>query len=203
MKKKNSTLKLHIGCFDVPLDGWYNTDVTPHIFIARIPLFPVLFHSIGFIDDAGYEKHRRRLFRKVHYLNASKKFPLQDDSVEAIYSSQMLVNLTQHRASFCLSECYRVLKPGGIFRIAVADLNHWIAAYDPNNPDIFLRQIFQPEIRGEKNRIHWMYTPQSLRKILHEAGFSNILLRDRYQGNCPDVQKIDYRSDAMFMEGGK
>jgi SAM-dependent methyltransferase len=103
----------------------------------------------------------------------------------------------------CLKEINRVLRPGGILRIATPDLDHWIATYDPGDPDTFLRRIFEPEISGDINRIHWMYTPQSLGKILQEAGFNNITPHDRFQGKCPDVQRIDYRSDVMFIEGEK
>jgi hypothetical protein len=48
-----------------------------------------------------------------------------------------------------------------------------------------------------------MYNPLSLRKILQEAGFKNVVISEMYQGKCPDVQKMDYRSDVMFMEGEK
>jgi hypothetical protein len=48
-----------------------------------------------------------------------------------------------------------------------------------------------------------MYNPFSLRKILQEAGFKNVVICEMCQGKIPDVQKIDYRSDVMFMEGEK
>lgn len=196
-------IKLHIGCFDVPLPGWYNTDITMHIFVARIPFLAHALHMLGVIDDARFQRQREGVFRSVHFLNATKRFPFHDNSIEAVYSSCMLASFTRLNALKCLKEINRVLCPGGILRLATPDLASWIATYDPEDPDTFLRRIFEPEIRGEKNRIHWMYTSQSLRNILHEAGFKNIAARERHQGKCPDVQSIDYRSDVLFMEGEK
>jgi SAM-dependent methyltransferase len=196
-------LKLHIGCFDVPLAGWYNTDITMHIFVARIPFLAHVLCFLGLIDEKRFQQHREGVFRSVHFLNALKRFPFPDGTVGAVYSSCMLASFTRKKALECLKEINRVLRPGGILRLATPDLDHWIAAYNPDDPDSFLLRIFEPEINGEKNRIHWMYTSTSLRNILREAGFTNITSRERYQGKCPDVERIDYRSDVLFMESEK
>ena len=37
---------LHLGCFDRPIPGWVNTDITPHLFIARVPLLPRAMHAL-------------------------------------------------------------------------------------------------------------------------------------------------------------
>jgi SAM-dependent methyltransferase len=141
--------KLHIGCFDVLLPGWYNADVTMHIFVARIPFLAHTLYGLALIDDRRYQRHKTGVFREVHYLNALKKFPFSDCSVEAVYSSCMLTNFTHQLALACLKEINRILRPDGILRIAIPDLDHWIRTYDPNDPDGFLRPIFEPEIKGE------------------------------------------------------
>lgn len=195
--------KLHIGCFDVLLPGWYNADVTIHIFVARIPFLAHILHGLGLMEDRRYQRHKTGVFRQVYYLNALKKFPFSDCSVEAVYSSCMLTNFTRAQALVCLKEINRVLRPDGILRIGIPDLDQWIKTYDPNDPDVFLRIFFEPEIKGNENRIHWLYNPFSLRKILQEAGFKKVVTCEKNQGKCPDVQTIDYRSDIMFMEGEK
>ena len=102
-------MKLHIGCFNVPLEGWYNTDITPHIVIARIPFGAVILHAVGVIDDARFHQHRKRLFRRVHYLDATRRFPFPDNSLDAIYSSQVLQNFARDEVENCLLETHRVL----------------------------------------------------------------------------------------------
>jgi len=196
-------MKLQIGCFDVPLDGWYNTDVTMHLVVARIPFLAELMHAVGALDDVRYRQHRAGVFRKVHYLDATKRFPFPDNSVDAVYSSQMIVNLTRDQARRCMREIHRVLKPGCIFRIAVSDLDTWIKAYDPANPDALLSLLYLPSTKREKNHIHWMYNTRSLKSLLVEAGFRDVAKYEMFAGKCPDVERIDYRADAIFMEGTK
>ena len=195
--------KLHVGCFDVLLDGWHNTDITPHILIARIPFLAAILHAVGVMDDVRYRQHRDGIFRHVHFLNATRRLPFPDSSLDAVYSSQVIQNFAHTEAENFLKETRRVLKPGGICRIAVADLDTWIQSYDPLNPDKFLSLILQPATRGLKNRNRWMYNERSLREVFRQAGFRNIVRCERHQGRCPDVERIDYRSDVMFMEGEK
>jgi SAM-dependent methyltransferase len=196
-------IKLHIGCFDTPIDGWYNTDVTPHIFLSRIPLLPALFHTLGIIDDLRYQQHRSGIFRSVHYMNALKRFPFAKNSVGAVYSSHMLYNFTQADALRCLREMYRVLLPGGILRLALIDLDELVRRYDPHHPEEFLEPIYQPAVRGKKNRMQWSYNEISLSALMKDAGFRNIARRKFKEGNCPDVERIDHRPDSLFMEGTK
>ncbi len=196
-------MKLHIGCFDTPLDGWYNTDVTPHIFIARTPFLATVLHRIGLMETARLKQHRNGIFNKVHYLNAAKRFPFNGNSIEAIYSSHMLVNLTNYQALCCLKECHRVLRPGAILRVAVPDLDRWIQTYNPKDPDKTLELFYLPSTKRVKNHIHWMYNVRSLRKIMEEAGFKKIMQYEMFKGECPDVERIDYRADSIFVEGTK
>lgn len=196
-------MKLQLGCFDKPIEGWYNTDVTPHLCIARIPLLvPVLFF-LGIIDEQRYRQHREGVFKKIHYLNAAKKFPFDDNSVDAIYSSQMIANFTRSQTLFCLKECYRVLKSDSIIRITTQDLDHWMNHYDPENPDTTLEHFYQPAVEGNKNRIHWMYNGFSLKNILEDAGFKETEECSLGKGRCPDVHILDYRADSIFVEGVK
>ena len=196
-------IKLHIGCFDVPLAGWYNTDITPHIFVSRIPFLATVMHAIGAMEQTRFRQHRDGVFRNVHYLNAVKRFPLANDSVEAVYCSHVLYNFSRDSALLCVKEVYRVLKPGGVFRLAVIDLDALVQSYDPGHPEDFLDMIYQPAIKGKKNHMCWSYNANSLKALLHEGGFTSVERAEPGKGKCPDVDRIDYRSKSLFMEGIK
>ena len=56
----------------------------------------------------------------VHDLD--RGLPFDDDSFDAVYHSHVLEHLAKERAPVFLDECFRVLKPGGIIRVAVPDL---------------------------------------------------------------------------------
>ena len=113
--------RLHLGCFDQPKEGWLNTDITPHIWVARIPLLPKLLHALGKMSDDRFQKHQMGVFRRVSRLDASKRFPYGDEEFEAVYSSHVLEHMPPADAAHCLREVHRVLKPGGVARIAVPD----------------------------------------------------------------------------------
>ena len=196
-------MKLHIGCFDVPLAGWHNTDVTMHIMVSRIPFLTEIMHAIGLLDEVRYRQHKAGIFRKVHYLDATKRFPFSDNSLEAVYSSHMIVNFARETALQCLREIHRALKPGGIVRVAVPDLDQWIKKYDPGDPDALLALLYLPTIKRKKNHIHWMYNSTSLKSLLEAAGFGEVTPCEMFSGKCPDVERIDYRTDSIFMEGIK
>lgn len=51
-----------------------------------------------------------------------KRFPFADGSFDAVYGSHVLEHLEPAAAKVLLRDCFRILKPGGIVRIAVPDL---------------------------------------------------------------------------------
>ena len=61
--------------------------------------------------------------------NLRKGLPLPDASVDCIYSSHCIEHFTPHDAEKFLRECVRVLKPSGLLRIAVPDLEEIARAY--------------------------------------------------------------------------
>jgi predicted SAM-dependent methyltransferase len=63
----------------------------------------------------------------VHDL--SKGIPLPDASCDVVYHSDILEHLTRPDAQLFMRECFRVLKPGGILRVAVPDLEQICRQY--------------------------------------------------------------------------
>ncbi|MFL5763687.1 MAG: class I SAM-dependent methyltransferase [Bacteroidia bacterium] len=57
---------------------------------------------------------------KAH--NLLKGIPFPDQSFELVYHSHVLEHFPKNAAPEFIAECYRVLKPGGVIRIAIPDL---------------------------------------------------------------------------------
>lgn len=95
-----SPQKLHVGCFDQAYDGWINADVTPHIFISRIPGLSLILFKIRLLSRQRYERHKQDVFRAIRYLNVTKRFPYADASFDCVFSSHLLEHLYPHQAIF-------------------------------------------------------------------------------------------------------
>ena len=195
--------KLHLGCFDQVFPGWVNTDITPHIFVARVPGLAWLLYKVGVISKERYDQHQKGIFRAVSYLDVTKRFPYPAGWFDAVYCSHLLEHLYPDQARFCIGEIYRVLKSGGIVRIVVPDLDRIVAHYDPLQPEEFLEKMFEASQKRAKNQHHWHYNEISLARLLTDAGFRKVWRCGFRQGQCPDVALIDNRPDSLFMEAIK
>jgi predicted SAM-dependent methyltransferase len=115
----------------------------------------------------------------------------------------VLEHLSKTVARQCAKEVFRVLLPGGVFRIAVPDLDRVVSKYDPASPDNFLWEIFEPSDGKSKNFHHWHYNEVSLSNLLLESGFSSASRTAYRSGTCPDLEEMDIRPESLFMEAIK
>lgn len=202
-RESNASKRLHLGCFDKPVPGWINTDVTPHLWVARIPGLAALLWRMGRMSDARCDQHRRGVFRSIRYLNVAMRFPYPDNSFAAVYSSHLLEHLYPADAKGCLSEILRTLRPGGVCRTVVPDLDVFVNGYDPKEPDAFLKRVFEPSAR-EKNSHHWLYNANSLVALLLQIGFRRAYRCDYRKGHCPDLDILDNRPQlSLYVEAVK
>jgi SAM-dependent methyltransferase len=193
--------KLHLGCFDVVHDGWLNTDVTPHLMVARVPGLPRLLRAAGGVSDERWAAYESGTFRRIAYLDLTRAFPFADASIDAVLASHVLEHLTTREAEDCVAEIHRVLRPGGVVRVAVPDLDTVVAGYDPADPDAFLDGLLQGRERSTSRHRHWWnYNENSMRALLRRTGFADVARREFGQGRCPDVQRVDTRPASLFME---
>lgn len=80
-------------------------------------------------------------------IDATGRVHRADASCDAVVSTQALEHV--HLPSAYLSECFRLLKPGG--RLILSTHGYWIYHPDPND--------------------YWRWTGEGLRKIVRDAGF--------------------------------
>jgi len=191
---------LQLGAFDRGLEGWVNTDITPHLFIAKIPGLAFMLRGVGLLPGDRYQQHRAGIFARLRYLNVARKFPFADASFDYVYSSHMLEHLHPGDAKHCLAEIHRILKPGGVVRIAVPDLAEVLKKYVPEAPEVFLDELFESKQKSLKNMHHWHYNEFSLRMSLETVGFRNIFKESFRHGRCQDLDLIEHREESLFME---
>lgn len=196
------TRRLQLGAFDQACPGWVNTDVTPHLLVARVPGMARALHAAGVLDEHRWQQHREGRFRSLRWLDVARPFRFPDQSFEAVYSSHLLEHLHPDVAEQCLSEILRVLIPGGVLRIAVPDLDSMVERYDPANPDEFLWGVYQGRgARAKRSARHWWhYNAVSLEALLRRLGYAEVRRCEFRQGRCPDLERIETRRWSLFME---
>ena len=100
----------------------------------------------------------------VYDLNSMKPFELKDNSVDNYYSSMILEHLDRVHLEFVLSEIYRTLKPGGMFRVVVPDINVGVKFYLNQPEKLFTKgcpyQADEILTKFKAGRlISWFYSP--------------------------------------------
>ena len=197
-------MKVHLGAFDQGIDGWINGDVTPHLFITRVPFLPIVLHKCGVMDAMRLAQHESGVFRKLVYLDLARPLPYHDNCVSAFFSSHVLEHLFIGEVVALVREMHRCLVPGGVCRVVVPDLSKMVKAFDASNPRDFLLQVFEAESRGAvKNAHHWGFTIEYLTAIFREAGFTECNETAYRVGKCPDLARLDNRPESIFFEAYK
>ena len=129
--------------------------------------------------------------------NDITKLVYKDNSVDLIYSSHTLEYFDRIEVLDVLKEWNRVLKPGGILRLAVPDfqsmINLYNVGYDLEN---FLGPLYGRMDMGEKKIYHkTCYDFKSLKGILEKSGFKKTEL---YNWRNTEHSQIDDHSQAYI-----
>ena len=154
----NKERKLQIGFGNNPIDGWLNTGIA----------LRECWHGM--------------------YMDAGKTFPLPDNSFDYVFSEHLYEHLTYQQAQNMLKECYRVMKPGAVMRIATPNLRFLLGLYeDPEKPLHKAYMEFSVKTLGMPptpvyviSRFHtsWghqiIYDKETLAKQLTDAGFKDV-----------------------------
>jgi predicted SAM-dependent methyltransferase len=70
-------------------------------------------------------------------LNTAERLPFPSFRFQGIYSSHCFEHLQEARVVFWLSECYRVLEPGGVLRLSMPDIESYFDAYEKRDAAFF------------------------------------------------------------------
>ena len=202
------------GCGTVAPERWENFDNSPTLKIQKLPL-------INFL----YKKNRKYpLFpSNVRKGDIVKGLPVNDDFCDGLFCSHVLEHLSLNDFRLALRNSYKILKPGGIFRCVVPDLEFaartYIASlkagYDLASIDFVekntslgsvnrIRRIKEQIIAAYGNSRHlWMWDTKSLSSELRDAGF--IAIRPCKFGDCEDemfryVENEDRFVNAVAIE---
>jgi len=112
---------LNLACGYKMHPEWTNIDFSLLVKLARHKNLAGLLKKIGILS----EKRFQRLLQvdpEIILWDLRKGIPFGDKLFDVVYHSHFLEHLDKNAAYLFLKECYRVLKPCGVIRVVVPDL---------------------------------------------------------------------------------
>lgn len=209
--------KLHLGCGLNTPEGWLNVDGSWNARLAKHPFLKKILRRLKLLPQSQLEiKWNPDIF--IHDLK--KPLPFENDSFGAVYASHVLEHLYLSQARNLLKECFRVLKPGGILRIMVPDLEKIADDYVKSKDNLAASKMME-ELNfinpnsvsgGFFYRIYsrlkdflshkWMYDAKSLVFYFNEAGFADAQKMQLKKSGIENIEKIELNG-GLCVEGTK
>lgn len=181
----NQTKKyLQYGCGNTAPAEWENFDTSPTIRVQKIPFvgFGLAKNLQGFTFPAN-----------IKVENIAKGLKVENGSYDMVYFSHVLEHLLRADGTKALRNSWLLLKPGGVFRCVLPNLNAYVVRYQQRLVEgrkdaahLFMTEAclgvdlatinFRDRMRltfGNYQHL-WMWDEHSFVEALQQAGFSNI-----------------------------
>lgn len=195
--------------------GWENLDNSPNVYLSRVPYARKLLRAIRILTR---EQAEASFPSGIIRVDLRKSIPYPDRSVSFIYSSHLIEHLSRWQALELVRECVRVMRPGGVMRVATPDLAELVRAYTRGDTSggrtpadsLMQRMMTFSEVPGNfTQRLirrlitaphQWLYDFESLVFLLEEGGLVDPQVRPFREGQLPDLDLIEHRRDSLIVE---
>lgn len=200
-------IKVNLGAGLHVAEGWIHVDGNMHAMFAGwpAPFLRRLYRAANTVQWLPEDEYLRRLreYEIVHH-EMETGLPFADNSVDYVYSSHVLEHFFREDAERLVKEIHRVLRSGGRVRICVPDLDHAISLYRAGEKEAALAYFFEPAGAGYYRQHRYMYDFELLRRMLAQAGFTNVSRCAYRQGEVPDLDVLDNRpEETLYVEAVK
>lgn len=204
-------IKLNLGSGPSGINGWLNYDSGILPTLSKFPSIRHIICSLGLLPKS-YDVD----WPETQLVDIRNRFPLDDNSVDNIYCSQVLEHFELYQAQQILHEAHRVLKPSGLIRITVPDIKKMF------NSDLSAREInvlwwgYEKDIRPSNifakiSRLfirdhQWHHDETSMKQLLSNTGFKNIKILSFRKGQTPDLNRVEieiHRKHSLYIEANK
>ena len=172
--------RINFGCGLSVGDSWINYDASPTLRVQKLP----------FIGGLARRFTKPVFPRNVLYGDIIHGLPEKDCSVDVVFCSHVLEHLALSDFKKALIDIKRILKPGGIFRGVLPDLQQEVKIYLSDDQPTACSNFMQATRLGQLNRPKghmaiakmlwgnkphlWMWDYKGLANELDLAGFVDI-----------------------------
>jgi len=175
-------MKLHLGCGTQYKEGWVNIDDNSDNNISKLDI----------------------------NMDLTLGLPYQDGTVDYIFHEHFFEHLTPEQGKLLVKECMRVLKIGGVMRIATPDLVEAVDKYlnmeIKDDPIIKRYQLHHVKTKAERLNMafsawghKWLYDWEELERRLREAGCKVITQCKLRQSKHDALKGIEVRDNSNLI----
>jgi predicted SAM-dependent methyltransferase len=204
--------RLHLGCGTTQPESWINLDGSWNAFLGNYPRLKRIVRALRLVPPSQLAINWQP---GVIIHDLRKPLPFNDASMSAVYSSHTIEHLYPSDAAHLFDEIYRVLKPGGIVRTVVPDLEAIVLRYreaqaagqeDPPPGDQLIHRLMISQANPPIRRFHpyalyhrmtdyhrhkWMYDAQSLMALKARHGFTDLARKDFLDSQIPGIEAVE------------
>ena len=185
------TKKLQIGGGSNPFKGWLNTDISPKI------------------------KNRKKIKNTI-FLDATELFPFENSTFDYIFCEHMIEHINYKEGLFMLSECFRILKPGGKIRLSTPNLKVFLELFNNDLNEIQKNYLdwmhsnwLKKQNLNEKNPAYnlnlvmhawghqFVYDERTLKESLQKTGFSQVKLNQTNNSVDENLKDLELHGDFI------
>lgn len=139
----------------------------------------------------------------------STQLPFGDNTVSFIFNEHFLEHLDLESGQNFLSECHRILRPGGFLRIAMPDLEFLLEKYHSDWKE--QEWLSWPEYHFIESRVQmlniamrswghqYLYDKEELTLRMTQCGFSDITFQTNGRSIHPEFIGRETRSDSRLI----
>jgi hypothetical protein len=187
-----------------------NFDASPRLVLERIPgLRTLVGLTVGTLFPSNVQRG-----------DIVAGLPLPDDSARGVFCSHVLEHLARDELPLALRNTFKLLEPGGEFRLVVPDLQWRAARYlasaasgSPTAADDFMNLCGLGKNKRSTGAVDsareyfgksahlWMYDFDGLKRLLDSAGFCSVRLSELGDSSDPMFDRVEDR--GRYFEGNE
>jgi len=182
INKQGASIKLNVGCGTDYKKGWINIDNNSDENIEKL--------------DLNWDMRN--------------PLPFADDSVDFVFNEHFFEHLSPEDGVKVMQDLRRVLKPSGVLRIAMPDLEVVVNTYlnIPLDKDPIIKEFKIDFLKTRAEWINmsfrwwghmWLYDWEELDRRLREAGFDNIKRQKLSKSSHKELRDLEIRSGSYLI----
>ena len=112
-----------------------NLDFLPYARLVKHKRLTRFLDVIGLFSDIRYKNVCQIDPEMIHW-DVNNGLPFHDNVFDIVYHSHFITHIDRDVAFFVTKECHRILRPGGIVRVVLPDLEQIVNLYNEAMADL-------------------------------------------------------------------